>query len=233
MPWAPRRPPFERTRRVAALGLTLAFGCAKQVDTLDPLDEIDADEWSVGGASKGGSSSAGAHAGSAGKPSGGSTTTNAFGGSATSGSANGSSGRGAAAGGGGSGASQDGGTSSQGGGTSSQAGSNQGGGGAGTAGRGGTGSSGGRGGDGGSVGSGGAIGSGCLTNWRDNAACDTCTTQTQSDKKACAQVLDCYLQNACGPTTCAANDDECGANTIQQGTAPYPIAQDVYNCLCK
>lgn len=77
------------------------------------------------------------------------------------------------------------------------------------------------------------MGSGCLMSWRDNDACDTCTTQTQSDKKACAQVLDCYLQNECGPTTCAGNDDECGANTIKQGTAPYPVAQEVYDCICK
>lgn len=219
-----RRSPFERILSVA-LGVALAFGCAKQVNTLEPLDESEPHGSSGATASKGGHSSASAGSGSGGKPSTGGSAIHAFGGSATSGGTAGSAndmGRGGTAdagAGGGSGSSQGGGTA--------QAGSSQGGSSAGTAGRGGGGS----GGSGGS-GLGGAMGSGCLMSWRDNDACDTCTMQTQSDKKACAQVLDCYLQNDCGPATCAGNDDECGANTIKQGTAPYPVAQDVYDCIC-
>jgi hypothetical protein len=219
---ARQQPPFERTLRVV-LGVSIAFGCATQVNTLEPLDEREPNGSSGATASKGGSSFASAGSGSGGKPSTGGTAINAFGGSAVSGgnagSANSMGGRGGAGGGGGGG---------QGG--TAQAGTAQGGSSAGTAGRGGAG--GGGSGSGGSGNSGGALGSGCLMSWRDNDACDTCTTQTQGDKKACAQVLDCYLQNDCGPATCAGNDDECGANTIQQGTAPYPIAEEVYDCIC-
>jgi hypothetical protein len=88
---------------------------------------------------------------------------------------------------------------------------------------------------GGSQGGSGQGGSGphCLDGWRDNDACDTCSTQTQGDKKACASVLDCYIANDCGPATCSGNTDVCGANAIQQGTAPFPIAEDVYDCICQ
>lgn len=83
--------------------------------------------------------------------------------------------------------------------------------------------------------SGGAGGGGdhCLADWRSSGACDTCSTQTQGDKKACANVLDCFIANDCGPATCAGNTDVCGANAIQQGSAPYPIAQQVYDCICQ
>jgi hypothetical protein len=217
---ARQRPPFDRTLGVA-LGVALALGCAKQVNTLEPLDESELNGSSGTTTSKGGSSSASAGSGSGGKPSTGGTAINAFGGSASSGgnagSANSMGGRGGAGSGGGGGK-----------GGSAQAGTTQGGSSAGAAGGGGAAT----GGSGGSGNAGGALGSGCLMSWRDNEACDTCTSQTQGDKKACAQVLDCYLQNDCGPTTCADNDDECGANTIQQGTAPYPIAEEVYDCIC-
>lgn len=46
-------------------------------------------------------------------------------------------------------------------------------------------------------------------------------------------ILDCYYQNGCGPSTCGGNTDKCGANNVGKGTAGYPIAQDVYDCLCK
>lgn len=215
---ATQRSPLKRILRVT-LGVALAFGCARQVNTLEEDDH----EPSGGTAGKGGSPLVSAGSGSAGKPGTGGSAVNAFGGSATSGGAAGSA-NGLGGGGTRGGAAGAGGASSQGG--TTQAGSNQGGSGGGSAGRGGSSGS------GGSTSSGGAVGSGCLMSWRDNDACDTCTPQTQGDKKACAQVLDCYLQNDCGPATCAGNDDECGPNTIQQGTAPYPIAQDVYDCIC-
>lgn len=85
---------------------------------------------------------------------------------------------------------------------------------------------------GGSAGSGGGPAS-CLANWSSSVQCDTCSGQTQSDLKACAQVLDCYQANDCGPATCSGNDQTCGANKLQQGTAAYPIAADVYACLCQ
>lgn len=222
MTLATQRSPLKRILRVT-LGVALAFGCARQVNTLEPLEEDD-HEPSGGTSGKGGGPLVSGGSSSAGKPGTGGTAVNAFGGSATSGGAAGSA-NGLGGGGTRGGAAGAGGASSQGG--TTQAGSNQGGSGGGSAGRGG-GSSG----SGGSTSSGGAVGSGCLVSWRDNEACDTCTPQTQGDKKACAQVLDCYLQNDCGPATCAGNDDECGPNTIQQGTAPYPIAQDVYDCIC-
>jgi hypothetical protein len=71
---------------------------------------------------------------------------------------------------------------------------------------------------------------GCLLNWSSNATCDTCSGQTQSDLKSCSIVLDCYLANNCGPETC--NDQTCGANKLQKGTAAYPVAKTVYDCLC-
>ncbi|HXK20783.1 MAG TPA: hypothetical protein VNG33_23390, partial [Polyangiaceae bacterium] len=63
--------------------------------------------------------------------------------------------------------------------------------------------------------------------------CDTCSKQTQSDKLGCVDILDCYYANACGPASCGGNTDKCGANNIGKGTAGYPIAADVYMCLCK
>jgi len=90
---------------------------------------------------------------------------------------------------------------------------------------------------GGAAGQAGAGGAGggslaCLAAWK-NDPCDSCSKQTQSDKLGCVQILDCYSANSCGPASCAGNTDKCGANNIGQGTAGYPIAQDVYMCLCK
>jgi hypothetical protein len=63
--------------------------------------------------------------------------------------------------------------------------------------------------------------------------CDTCSSQTQSDLKACADVLDCYVANDCGPSSCSGNDQVCGANKLQKGTAPYPVAKQVFDCMCQ
>jgi len=87
------------------------------------------------------------------------------------------------------------------------------------------------GGQAGTAGTGGAPAS-CLLNWASNVTCDTCSGQTQSDLKACSLVLDCYLANNCGPETCSGNDQTCGSNTLQKGTAAYPVAKTVYDCLC-
>ncbi|RYZ07419.1 MAG: hypothetical protein EOO73_12255 [Myxococcales bacterium] len=76
-------------------------------------------------------------------------------------------------------------------------------------------------------------GSSCAAGWQGNVMCDTCTGQTQSDLKACVAVLDCYVLNSCGPASCSQNDDKCGANKLQKGTAAYPIAKQVYDCMCK
>ncbi len=86
--------------------------------------------------------------------------------------------------------------------------------------------------NGGSAGAGGGGNLACLKSWKNNA-CDVCSTETQSDHLACVDILDCYSANACGPATCGGNDGKCGANKIGKGTAGYPIAQKVYDCLCK
>jgi hypothetical protein len=77
------------------------------------------------------------------------------------------------------------------------------------------------------------VATGCLKDWKDNEACDTCTTQTQGDKLGCVDILDCYAVNDCGPSTCANNDDKCGVNKIAKGTAGYEIAADVHACICQ
>jgi hypothetical protein len=209
-------------------------GCATAVDTLEPLTDVAGDSGSsslpAGGkpSSAGSGTSGGTSNGSGGKP------VSAFGGTSTSGGKGGSSVGGA---GGTGGANGNGGSTNAGsGGTTSQ------GGGAGGAPSGGS-ASGGKGGAGGSSnggssgsGTGGAGGSGttlaCLMSWKGDK-CDTCSTQVQSDKAACADILNCYAANNCGPATCGGNTEKCGANNIGKGTAGYPIAQDVYTCLCK
>ena len=204
-----------------------ASGCATQVDTLTPGDEPVAGDGgtgmamtTAGKASNGGSGSpvAGASGGQ---------VVNAFGGTASSGGkASGGAMNGGGAGGvagssvqGGSGGNVQAGASS---------GGNKNGGAGGQAGSGGKPS--------GGAGSGGSAGSGsglaCLASWKTDS-CDTCSTQTQSDKLGCVQILDCYYQNSCGPATCSGNTENCGANVIAKGTAGYPIAADVYMCLCK
>jgi hypothetical protein len=72
----------------------------------------------------------------------------------------------------------------------------------------------------------------CLFGWKGSGACDTCSTQTQSDHQACSVVLDCYVTNSCTPSTCGTNDQVCGQNTLQTGGAAFDVALTVYNCLC-
>jgi hypothetical protein len=210
---------FKRALLYAALGVAAAAalsgsGCATGVNTL-PDDEPNAAGGSSagkGGSAGGGGSTATAGTGSAGK---GGTASQAFGGAAATGGAGG---KGGSAGAGGS---ATGGSAGAGGGAA--AGSSSGGSGSGSGGTG-----------GGAAGSGGSgVATGCLKDWQDNEACDTCTTQTQGDKLGCVDILDCYAVNDCGPSTCANNDDKCGVNKIAKGTAGYEIAADVYDCICQ
>ncbi len=206
-------------RRLVAAACAGAFlsavagGCATETNTLEPLDEDDANAsagssgaatvpaggGAAGSKSNAGKSGAASVAGSASTAFGGTSSTAGSGGKAAGGNA------GAATGG------------SGGAGTAGQAGSNQGGGSGAAA--------------GGKGGSGGSATAGCAAAWQGDA-CDTCTAQVQSDKLACVEILNCYVANACGPTTCGNNDDKCGANKIGKGTAGYPIANQVYDCIC-
>jgi len=202
-----------------------AGACATGVNTLDPGGESAADAGGsavvtagTGGKPGTAGSSSNATAGAAGA--GGTKVVNAFGGTASSG---GSTAKGGAAGSTSGGAAGSGGKASGGG---AGAGGKSGGGAGGTASAGGS---------SGATASGGSAGSGslaCLASWKGDA-CDTCSKQTQGDKLACMDILDCYAANACSPTTCGSNDGKCGVNKIAKGTAGYPIAQDVYTCLCK
>lgn len=210
-------------------------GCATAVDTLEPLDEVAGDGGSTNPTDGGKTSTAGKTSSGGSKNSGGSssgsssggTLTGAFGGTASTG---GKTGAGGTANAGTSGSSASGGGGGANGGTAS------GGGGAGGKSAGGSGGSASGGSANGGSANGGSGGSGtplaCLMSWKGDQ-CDTCSTQTQSDKLACADILNCYAANNCGPSTCGGNTDKCGANNIGKGTAGYPIAQTVYDCLCK
>jgi hypothetical protein len=111
----------------------------------------------------------------------------------------------------------------------------------GSMGRGGTSGSGGTTGSAGTSGAGGAGGGDpghCLFNWRADATCGPKCTNAQppqSDVRACAAVLDCWLSHSCGPSSCptkpGSQDQYCGPNDIQNGGAPYPPAQAVWDCL--
>jgi hypothetical protein len=223
-------------RLLAELGIAVASvavcasGCATEVNT---LEEGDAPVAGSGGAAPiGGKSSTAGTTSSSGTKSmagaGGSKIVNAFGGTASGGttaggtSTGGTAANGGAGGTGGAGGKAQAGSSGSGG--ASAAGTTAGG----TAGQDGAGgkTSGGAGG----TGSGGSLA--CLASWK-NDACDTCSKQVQADKLGCVDILDCYAANSCGPATCGGNTDKCGANNIGKGTAGYPIAQDVYTCLCK
>nr|PZN26520.1 MAG: hypothetical protein DIU78_07530 [Pseudomonadota bacterium] len=72
----------------------------------------------------------------------------------------------------------------------------------------------------------------CAWGWRDHACGATCLSRTQSDERRCADVLDCYVENDCGPATCGSMDATCGANTLKLNLAPYQYANQVYECLC-
>lgn len=73
----------------------------------------------------------------------------------------------------------------------------------------------------------------CVYDWRSDSCGQTCLARTQSDQRACERVLDCFVENDCGPSTCTGNTEVCGNNAIQQGAAPYPYAATVYNCMCQ
>ena len=211
---------FLATLSICAVGVaSLGGGCAAEVNTLEPLEEdAAAGQNSVDAPTNAGSkASNGGKTGSGGTMSGaaGTKMVNAFGGTTTSGgsagtgSDAGNGGTVSSAGAGGAGGTKNGGAGGQlGTGGSAQAGTSS----------------------GGLAGAGGGLA--CLANWKGDV-CDTCSKQTQSDKLGCVDILDCYVANACGPATCGGNTDKCGANKIGKGTAGYPIAQDVYGCLCK
>jgi hypothetical protein len=72
----------------------------------------------------------------------------------------------------------------------------------------------------------------CLVNWQNNTTCaPLCLSRTQSDQRACQQVLNCYRDSHCGPGTCDTGNQVCGPNVIGAGNAPYPYAQQVFNCI--
>ena len=232
----PRAVRSRRLRLLTELGIALACvalcasGCAAEVNTLE-----DAPVAGDGGAAPiGGKSSGAGTTSSSGTKSmagaGGTKIVNAFGGTASGGTGSG----GTASGGTTSGGTASGGAAGMAGaGGKAQAGSSGSGGvNAGGTGAGGSAGQGGAGGktNGGAGGTGGSLA--CLMSWK-NDACDTCSKQTQGDKLACVDILDCYAANACGPATCGGNTEKCGANNIGKGTAGYPIAQEVYTCLCK
>jgi hypothetical protein len=84
----------------------------------------------------------------------------------------------------------------------------------------------------GTGGSGGAA-TGCLAGWQTDAKCGPlCTGAKQGDQLKCIEVLDCYVANSCGPSTCSSNDQKCGSNKLGFGTAPYPLALQTYDCMC-
>lgn len=72
----------------------------------------------------------------------------------------------------------------------------------------------------------------CVYGWRDHPCGATCLERTQSDQRACELVLDCFVENDCGPASCTGVTQVCGNNAIQQGSAPYPYAAAVYDCMC-
>lgn len=90
-----------------------------------------------------------------------------------------------------------------------------------------------QGGNGSAAGGGSAGSTSCIAQWRNRSDCDGCTTQRQPDLQACAVILDCYVSNGCGPSSCAYPDGKCGTNVLARGAAAYQIAQDVYACICK
>jgi hypothetical protein len=77
-----------------------------------------------------------------------------------------------------------------------------------------------------------AVPGNCVYGWRDDPCGQTCLARTQSDQRACEQVLDCFIEHDCGPATCTDNTQVCGNNALQNGSAPYPYAAAVYDCMC-
>lgn len=80
--------------------------------------------------------------------------------------------------------------------------------------------------------SGGAPSTGhCMEGWEGKPG-DTCSTQTQMDLAKCADFIQCYIDNDCGPSTCGANDDECGVNSGLGSSSPKMIADQTVNSIC-
>lgn len=206
----------------------LVAGCATEVNTAEQ-PEPEAQSGGGGATSSGGKAEptpAGGKGGTAGSKSGGGSggsVINAFGGSASTGGK--PTGGAPSSGGAGNGGSNDGGMGGKAaggaGGMSGNSGTNGGG----------SGGSTGMSGSGGTSAGGAGGGLACLDGWQ-GGTCDTCSKQTQSDRLACVDILNCYAKNSCGPSSCANNDDKCGANKIGKGTAGYPIAKEVYDCSC-
>jgi hypothetical protein len=73
----------------------------------------------------------------------------------------------------------------------------------------------------------------CLINWDKSQKCDKCSKETQADRRRCRDVLECYIVNACNPSTCGGNDGLCGINKFGAGLEPIQIAGSVYTCMCE
>lgn len=56
----------------------------------------------------------------------------------------------------------------------------------------------------------------------------------QSNEQKCELLLDCYLENDCGPTdSCATNPNEvCHINQIGADGAAQSLATSTYNAIC-
>ena len=77
--------------------------------------------------------------------------------------------------------------------------------------------------------------SSCLFEWRDQSGASACLDETQGDHLECIQILDCWLENDCGPNdscTSSAATGECHPNTLGVGGGGYPYAESVFNALC-
>jgi len=221
---------LRRVRPLSVLALTLLAShsvlsaCATaQEQTGVPSGGSGNEQGGTGNASGGVAGTLSSSGGVAGttQPAAGGTSSNAFGGTGAMPSG-GSAGKGGTSAGGTGGASA-GGTSAGGKGGTSAGGTSAGG-------KGGT-SAGGTSAGGTSAGGSGGASSTCLTGWK-SSNCDMCSTQTQGDLQACSIVLQCYEDNNCSPTTCGQPDQMCGQNKLGKGTAPYPVALQVYNCRC-
>lgn len=70
--------------------------------------------------------------------------------------------------------------------------------------------------------------SACIVGWK-GSSCDTCTGAEEPDAGAsCAEVLDCYAQNLCGPTTCR----YCESPDQGISDRAVQLSRAVYMCRC-
>src|SRR5690606_4706980 len=74
----------------------------------------------------------------------------------------------------------------------------------------------------------------CLSGWRDTPEGENCLNAPQGDQRECELVLDCYLENDCGPSdSCAsANGGECHGNQLGVSGAAFQYADLVWDALC-